>query len=109
MVQGCLDWQREGLAPPAVVKAATAEYLESEDALTTWFEEKCDRNPQAKETSTDLFISWKNWADAAGEPSGAQKRFSQKLEDRGFEKIKDRHGRSFLGLRLRTTEHGGYS
>ena len=39
-----------------------------------------------KETSTDLFVSWKNWADAAGEPPGTQRRFSQKLEDRGFEK-----------------------
>jgi len=102
MVQGCLDWQREGLSAPAVVKAATAEYLEAEDALATWIEEKCDRSPQGKETSTDLFLSWKNWADAAGEPSGTQRRFSQKLEDRGFEKVKDRAGRSFHGLRLRS-------
>lgn len=106
MIEGCLDWQRDGLAPPAVVRAATAEYLEAEDALSSWMDDKCDRAPQGKETSTDLFLSWKNWADAAGEPSGTQRRFSQKLEDRGFEKTKDRHGRSFLGLRLRT---GGYS
>jgi putative DNA primase/helicase len=85
-----------------VVVAATAEYLESEDALTTWIEDKCDRNPIAKETSTDLFLSWKNWADAAGEPSGTQRRFSQKLEERGFEKVKDRYGRSFQGLRLQS-------
>jgi putative DNA primase/helicase len=70
-------------------------------------DDKCERNPQAKESSTDLFISWKNWADAAGEPSGAQKRFSQKLEERGFEKVRDRHGRSFQGLRLRTPEYSG--
>jgi putative DNA primase/helicase len=106
MVQGCLDWQREGLAPPAAVKAATAEYLESEDALTTWIDDKCERSPQSKESSTDLFLSWKNWADAAGEPSGSQKRFSQKLEERGFHKVKDMYGRSFQGLRLRSS---GYS
>jgi putative DNA primase/helicase len=105
MVQGSLDWQREGLSPPTVVKAATAEYLESEDALTTWIDDKCERSQQSKESSTDLFLSWKNWADAAGEPSGAQKRFSQKLEERGFEKVRDKHGRSFQGLRLKS---GGY-
>jgi putative DNA primase/helicase len=105
MIEGCLYWQQKGLAPPAIVKAATAEYLEAEDALTSWMDDKCERSPQARETSTDLFLSWKNWADTAGEPSGAQKRFSQKLEDRGFEKIKDRHGRSFIGLRLKS---GGY-
>jgi putative DNA primase/helicase len=90
------------LSAPAVVKAATAEYLEAEDALATWIDEKCDRSLQSKETSTKLFLSWKNWADAAGEPSGTQRRFSQKLEDRGFEKVKDRAGRSFHGLRLRS-------
>jgi putative DNA primase/helicase len=103
MIEGCLSWQRDGLAPPEVVKAATAEYLEAEDALSSWMDDKCDRDPHGRETSTDLFLSWKNWADAAGEPSGTQRRFSQKLEDRGFQKIKDRYGRSFLGLRLRTT------
>ena len=106
MIEGCLDWQRQGPSAPAAVLAATAEYLEAEDALTSWIDDKCDRTSQARETSTDLFVSWKNWADAAGEPPGTQRRFSQKLEDRGFEKIKDRHGRSFVGLRLRT---GGYS
>ncbi len=69
MIQGCLDWQREGLAPPAVVKAATAEYLESEDALTIWLDDKCERSAQSRESSTDLFLSWKNWADAAGDLS----------------------------------------
>jgi putative DNA primase/helicase len=100
MIEGCLDWQRDGLKPPQVVLTATAEYLESEDALTSWIEDKCDRSPQTKETSTDLFLSWKNWADATGEPSGTQKRFSQKLEERGFEKVRDKYGRSFQGLRL---------
>jgi putative DNA primase/helicase len=108
MVQGCLDWQRQGLAPPATVRNATAEYLESEDALSCWMDDKCERSAQSRTSSTDLFISWKNWADAAGEPTGSQKRFSQKLEERGFEKTKDRNGRAFAGLRLITSGYGGY-
>jgi putative DNA primase/helicase len=107
MIDGCLAWQRDGLAPPAAVRNATAEYLESEDALSCWMDDKCERGSQSKESSTDLFISWKNWADNSGEPSGSQKRFSQKLEERGFVKIKDRYGRAFQGLRLRSSEYGG--
>jgi putative DNA primase/helicase len=30
MVKGCLAWQRHGLAPPAIVTAATAGYLETQ-------------------------------------------------------------------------------
>ena len=33
MIEGCLDWQRVGLAPPAVVTEATAAYLEAQDAI----------------------------------------------------------------------------
>ena len=100
MIEGCLEWQRDGLKPPQVVLTATAEYLESEDALTAWIEDKCERSPQSWTSSTDLFLSWKHWADIAGEPSGTQKRFSQKLEERGFDKERNRDGRGFRGLRI---------
>jgi hypothetical protein len=35
-VQGCLDWQRQGLMPPTAVQAATQEYFDDEDALGRW-------------------------------------------------------------------------
>jgi putative DNA primase/helicase len=94
------------LKPPQVVLTATAEYLESEDALTSWMDDRCERTTQSWASSTDLFISWKNWADAAGEPSGTQKRFSQKLEERGFDKERNRDGRGFRGLRVVTSLYG---
>src|SRR4051794_373979 len=40
-IQGCLDWQKEGLSPPLAVLEATEEYLVSEDALGTWLAECC--------------------------------------------------------------------
>ena len=33
MVEGCLAWQRDGLNPPAVVRATTEEYFRDEDAV----------------------------------------------------------------------------
>ena len=44
-IQGCLEWQREGLKPPAVVRDATAEYLDAEDAVARWIEECCVIEP----------------------------------------------------------------
>ena len=38
MIEGCLQWQRYGLAPPAVRTAATATYLEAEDAIAAWMQ-----------------------------------------------------------------------
>jgi hypothetical protein len=40
MIDGCLDWQKQGLAPPQAVTAATDAYMEAQDAIgaltTNW-------------------------------------------------------------------------
>ncbi len=111
-IHGCLEWQRIGLSPPTAVLIATADYLTAEDALGAWIEVRCERDEQAWTPSIELYMSWKSWAEQAGEPTGSQRHFSQKLEGRGF--IKERHrGRSrlpFLGpARLQPQMVGGTS
>ncbi len=98
MVDGCLDWQRDGLAAPQVVRDATAAYLDAEDALAGWIEEACSRDPQAWTSTTVLFASWKAWADKAGEHVGSVRRFAQTLEARGFDAFRTKTGRGFQGL-----------
>lgn len=52
MIQGCLDWQKQGLSPPPAVKSATDEYLSAEDLsplgftsapITPWAQRKARR------------------------------------------------------------------
>ena len=83
-VEGCLEWQQIGLAPPEAVQKATEEYLDQEDAFAQWFEECCEKSTMSHETTADLFNSWKRWAERTGEDQGSQKRFSQNMLDRGF-------------------------
>ncbi len=104
VVLGCLDWQFGGLKPPQAVLAATAAYMEAEDATAAWIDENCERVPSAWESSTDLLRSWKVWAEAAGENPGTQKRFTQTLESRGFTRHKMNRGRGFYGLWIRRDE-----
>ncbi len=106
MIDGCIDWQNHGLAPPLAVTSATAAYLEAEDALTAWIEEAGTRDPNAWETSTALFNSWKAWADNAGEFVGSKKQFSQNIEGRGLIPGRKRD-RGFYGLKLRQDLLGG--
>ena len=100
MIEGCLEWQSEGLQPPVAVIEATDAYLTAEDAMAAWLDEKCERSPNAWTSSTLLFGSWSAWATAAGELVGSQKRLSQKLEDRGFTKKDTNKAKGFLGLNL---------
>jgi putative DNA primase/helicase len=84
MIRGCLEWQRSGLQPPDAVKKATESYLEGEDVIATWIDERCTLDPQAFETKAALFKSWSDWATKSGEPVGSQKNLTQNLAGRGF-------------------------
>ena len=99
-VEGCLEWQRIGLAPPAAVRDATAAYLASEDALANWLDDRCDQDRRAICKRSALFASWKSWAEAGGEFPGKQTEFFAALESRGFVQFKDKD-RMFRGLALR--------
>lgn len=99
MIEGCLEWQREGLNPPPAVIGATADYFESEDAVGNWLKECCVISKTQETTSSALFLSWSAWAHAAGEFVGSQKRFSQALLTRGFSKRMNGDGRTvFMGI-----------
>jgi len=100
MVEGCLEWRTERLQRPEAVAKATAAYLESEDAIAAWIDDRCERDPNAWESSTALFASWNAWATAAGEFAGSSKRLGQALETRGFSPCRRHEGRGFTGLRI---------
>jgi len=106
IIDGCMDWQRVGLAPPKVVTAATEAYMEAEDALTSWLEDYCEHDPNAWEGTTALFGAWSAWCGKTGEYAGTMKRFLRTLEMRGaaFGLERARHPktkhRGYRGLRL---------
>ena len=101
LVEGCLRWQGEKLSPPSAVTAATAEYMEAEDATASWIADKCEVDPSAWCGSMELFASWSAWATKAGEQISSQKRLTQTLESRGFRRHRMNHGQGFCGLRVR--------
>ena len=91
-----------GAPPPAIVTDATREYLDAEDLISIWIEDRCHEEANARTLSSDLYRSFKEWAEASGERAMSQRGFSMALEGHGYtkEKEKTREGRYFLGLRL---------
>jgi putative DNA primase/helicase len=96
MIDGCLAWQRDGLKAPAIVTDATNEYFEAEDAMATWLAERTISGKGWEYSSSDLFRSWRDWAEAAGEQAGSQKRFTQAMNARGFPSVRQPNGRAAL-------------
>jgi len=105
MLDGCLDWQANGLVRPESVKAATEAYFADQDLFGQWLDESCDGEPGNSykwETTAKLFESWSEFVMRAGEKPGSKKAFSEAMQSRGFEPVR-RHGgtRAFQGLTLK--------
>ncbi len=103
-LEGCRAWQHEGLNPPAAVTDATMAYLDAEDRIGTWIEDRCDLGPACAATAAEVFSDWKSWAESGGEKPGSQKAFSEKLQTRpGIEKTREGKARTrtFQGIALR--------
>jgi P4 family phage/plasmid primase-like protien len=99
-VEGCLDWQREGLGLPDVVKAATEGYRSEMDTVTQWISECCVEAKNAKATAADLYDSYRNWCVTSNENAVHKTPFGQKLRERGYEPKKSDSQRLWQGIGL---------
>ena len=102
-IGGCLAWQTTGLQPPECVVAATAEYFSAQDSFSAWLDERTERaSPHTWESSSELFASWRSWADAANEHAGDAKAFAEAMRRKGFEAKRNSQTRKtgWLGLQL---------
>lgn len=100
MIDGCLDWQAKGLAPPPVVTLATESYLQTEDAVSNWIKERCKSIDYGGTGSSMLYVNWSMWAKGVGEDAGSLKRFNQTLEAKGYAKDPKARHATFLGIAL---------
>jgi putative DNA primase/helicase len=104
MIEGCLDWQTNGLTRPTGVDDATSAYFSDQDLMAQWLEDECDCEPGNEykwATSAQLFTSWATYARRAGEEPGSQKSFGAALGKRGFVKSRKPGDRGYLGIRLK--------
>jgi putative DNA primase/helicase len=103
-VEGCLMWQRDGLAAPKAVMDATSEYFSDEDPIGRFLEDHYVVG-QGQVLLKDMFDVWKEWCGENGEKAGTQKRLSQTIRSRGFLPWRQSKTglRGFEGLTLKST------
>lgn len=102
LVQGALEYQQIGLNEPKQTKDAKEEYKDEMDLLGDWIRECCEEG-DFKETSQNLWISWKQYAEARNElryiPSSRS--LGRRMAGR-FRAQKSNGKMVTLGLRVRT-------
>ena len=104
-VEGCLRWQREGLAVPEAVKKSTAAYRDESDPLATFFEDCLWFHPQSWTSWSDI---WRTYSEHAAEMGVAEKwrispkRLQERLRLRDCVSQRRNHVRGWTGLEIKT-------
>lgn len=99
-VNGCLEWQQQGLNVPDSVRDYTASYRAEMDPLRDWLDDCTTADPAARTSNQELRESYETWCQANGEKPLTAKRFGQLLELKGFISVRSGRARGRDGIRL---------
>jgi len=103
VIEGSMDWHRQGLNPPAVVRNAATVYFAEQDVVGRWIEDRCIMDKTAHALSADLYRDYKAWCEENGEPVGSQRSLGESLLQKGCVKWRDGSGaRGYQGIALRS-------
>lgn len=108
MINGCLEWQKQGLNPPKVVVDTTKEYFSNQNSFQQFLEDKCYVKLNDKSVncpSSELFKVWCFYASANHIRQGTMAGFRENLEKHGItyhKNLPNQHGvRGFIGIKLK--------
>lgn len=91
-VEGCLEWQRNGIGVPNEVKDAVNNYRSEMDALGGFLEDCCMISVDSKCSAKSLMEAYEKWCEQNGEKVYSQKFFGSQLTAKGLERYKGTGG-----------------
>jgi putative DNA primase/helicase len=101
LIEGCLDWQKNGLVKPKIVLDETAEYFETADTFAQWARERCVLGPKEKDTPAMLLINHNEWLEANSERQISRTQFKASIERQAGLRYKTVNGQNVVeGIRL---------
>jgi putative DNA primase/helicase len=104
-VRGCMDWQVDGLCPPAAVMEATAQYRAQNDVVGQFIEARCVAVSQARVSAGALYQAFSEWCEESGIRSvPTQAAFGAEIAGRGFVRHRQSSGYRYDGLGLRALD-----
>ncbi|HBR20533.1 MAG TPA: hypothetical protein DD726_10025 [Phycisphaerales bacterium] len=84
LVQGCLDWQRNGLQEPDEIETATDEYRQEQAPLKAFFEERCSLSLSAICPVSRIREEYESWAIENGILPLTAKKFNDTMRSAGL-------------------------
>lgn len=101
MVEGCLEWQREGLKSPLEIESATSEYRDEMDVFGDFLKTWCVIDPNVKSRNDEFYKYYELYCKESNIRAMSGKRIVAAMKERGFKIDADRSRRFFwLGIGL---------
>ena len=106
-VEGCIEWQKNGLGCPIEVEEATDEYRKEMDVLGDFLNECFEIVPMMTLSASEIYKTYKDWCEDGGEFCLSQTKFGKSMNERGFEKKRREGGLFYVGLvrKVNNTEY----
>ena len=98
-VEGCLLWQKEGLAMPKAVREMVHEYRREMDVISAFIEDRCEVADGISSQATHLYAAYSAWCNDNNEYKMSNTKFGIELAKR-FNRVKTRDGWYYVGVSL---------
>lgn len=103
LLEGCLEWQRIGLAPPIKAKEATEEYRREESPELRFLDEVCLRDSSSAIPARELLEAYSRWCAGTGETPLSDRALASRLQAAGLVQGRTARARLWRGVRFRDT------
>lgn len=101
-LRGLRDYLHNGLNPPSAVLQATQAYREDMNMVLRWAEERTEKVTEDHfETTAKLYGNFEQWSKTETPWPLKNRKFSDRLNELGFKRIKKQGERGFVGIKLR--------
>ncbi len=106
LVQGCLDWRKQGLGEPPEVTEATQAYRDSQDGLHDFLTENWLIKGSESIQVAALYKAYQDWSSENGDKYFIGKgKFNTRMVERGFVKVRGNENKLvWRGVRLYTLD-----
>jgi putative DNA primase/helicase len=99
-VQGCREWQEQGLNVPTSIANATAAYRAEMDIIAEFLNDSCSFDASKKAALGKLYDEYKKWADKACQDVVGKKMFGNLMRQKGYSQSKSGGVRYWNGIKL---------
>lgn len=104
ILDGWKYYQKGGLEPPDVVRNVTLAYRKREDTFGEFLTDLCVQDDSARIEKRVLHERYVQWAKQRSEYEMSAKKFGELMNERGFEEVRSKSTRYWIGIALRVDE-----